>query len=356
MDLEVNTAHQASPFTTSLSNVLKGATTFSHAALSPFNSFRPLEGSILTSDSINGLALFAGENGQLSVYSELQGLNPHRMRTLTGHVGDINAAKFFPSGKVVLSGGADIALRIWDLETGLCAAQLKGHTRGVLDCDFIERGRNVVSASRDGTALLHDVPTQTIIARWTDSSANPQFPSPFNCIQVIPSHNGTAASVPLDQREVGTEDKLIAVGAENGQVMVFDVRTRNSVVSVRCSGAVNAVSATSSGMVTVAGDWSGLATIDLRQPESLLRSADYSAFGNVLRLKRRASGGDFVWASFSQGVACEFNASTLEAAKASLISDNEPINGISFYSEDSIIITASRNGISRVYNAKAFQS
>lgn len=37
---------------------------------------------------------------------------------------------------------------------------------GVLDCDFIERGRNVVSASRDGTALLHDVPTQTIIARY----------------------------------------------------------------------------------------------------------------------------------------------------------------------------------------------
>lgn len=58
----------------------------------------------------------------------------------------------------------------------------------------------------------------------------------------------------------------------------------------------------------------------------------------------------------AQGVACEFNASTLEVAKASLISDNEPINGISFYSEESIIITASRNGVSRIYNAKAFHS
>jgi proteasomal ATPase-associated factor 1 len=46
---------------------------------------------------------------------------------------DINTSRFFPSGKVVLSGGADFALRIWDLNTGNCAAMLKGHTKGNFD-------------------------------------------------------------------------------------------------------------------------------------------------------------------------------------------------------------------------------
>jgi WD40 repeat protein len=44
---------------------------------------------------------------------------------------DIATCRFFPSGKVVLSGGADFALRIWDLQTGNCAAMLKGHRKGV---------------------------------------------------------------------------------------------------------------------------------------------------------------------------------------------------------------------------------
>lgn len=37
--------------------------------------------------------------------------------------------------------------------------------KGVLDCDFVDRGRQVVSASRDSSAILHDVPTQNVIHR-----------------------------------------------------------------------------------------------------------------------------------------------------------------------------------------------
>ena len=49
---------------------------------------------------------------------------------MTGHAGDIYRAKFFPSGVVVLSGGADTQLKIWSAETGDCAATMTGHKAG----------------------------------------------------------------------------------------------------------------------------------------------------------------------------------------------------------------------------------
>ena len=42
----------------------------------------------------------------------------------------MNTCRFFPSGKVVLSGGADLRLKIWSAEDGSCPVTLKGHTGG----------------------------------------------------------------------------------------------------------------------------------------------------------------------------------------------------------------------------------
>ena len=50
---------------------------------------------------------------------------------LQGHISDVNTCKFFPSGKVVLSGGADLRLKIWSAEDGSCPVTLKGHTGGI---------------------------------------------------------------------------------------------------------------------------------------------------------------------------------------------------------------------------------
>jgi len=51
-------------------------------------------------------------------------------RRLEGHYGDVYTCRFFPSGVVILSGGADTQLKIWSAETGQCAATLTGHAAG----------------------------------------------------------------------------------------------------------------------------------------------------------------------------------------------------------------------------------
>ena len=51
-------------------------------------------------------------------------------RELEGHLSDVYSCRFFPSGVVVLSAGADMQLKIWSAETGKCAANLVGHRAG----------------------------------------------------------------------------------------------------------------------------------------------------------------------------------------------------------------------------------
>jgi proteasomal ATPase-associated factor 1 len=63
---------------------------------------------------------------------------------LQGHIGEVSVTKWFPSGKVVLTGAQDLQLKIWDAMTGQCAATLKGHAGAITDAVMIDRGRNLI--------------------------------------------------------------------------------------------------------------------------------------------------------------------------------------------------------------------
>lgn len=70
------------------------------------------------------------------------------MLDLKGHGGPIYKCRFFPSGVVILSAGADGSCRIWSAETGINPVTLKGHTMSVSDVSIVEKGRNVISVSK----------------------------------------------------------------------------------------------------------------------------------------------------------------------------------------------------------------
>lgn len=63
---------------------------------------------------------------------------------LSGHISDVNCCRFFPSGEVVASGGADMTIRIWSAIDGTCPVTMKGHRGGVTDIAVVEKGRNIV--------------------------------------------------------------------------------------------------------------------------------------------------------------------------------------------------------------------
>ena len=102
-----------------------------------------------------------------------------KQRKFVGHASEVYCSRFFPSGVVVLTGGADMQLRVWCALTGNCAAILRaglggayaestatepgGHRAGVIDVDFIDRGRSVVALDRGGWLRLWDISTQVCI-------------------------------------------------------------------------------------------------------------------------------------------------------------------------------------------------
>ncbi|KAK6170195.1 hypothetical protein SNE40_018647 [Patella caerulea] len=199
-----------------------------------YSTIHDLKKKVLSLDvTPGGLGISSDSSEHLRVWEARTG---EVRRELTGHYGDVYTCKFFPSGIVVLSGGADMQLKIWSAETGDCAATLIGHKGGVLDTAFIDRGRNVISCSRDGTAKLWDVGQNACLYTFEDCGGI------VNCCSVgIPenSYSLGAIDIPTGEREVGTENKLLLLACENGTLQGYGLQSRKKVLELDCHGAVN---------------------------------------------------------------------------------------------------------------------
>ncbi|MGH0179331.1 UNVERIFIED_CONTAM: hypothetical protein FKN15_001715, partial [Acipenser sinensis] len=160
----------------------------------------------------------------LSPYTSFPGIHD-KSRELTGHVYDVNCCRFFPSGMVVLSGGMDTLVKVWSAENGSCPVTFKGHKAGrcILDTAVVERGRNVLSCSRDGTARLWDCGKSVCLAVVADCGA------PINGCSVGVADNTInqgSPEEPSSDREVGTEDKLLLLAREDKKLQAVGLQSR----------------------------------------------------------------------------------------------------------------------------------
>ncbi|KAL5251097.1 hypothetical protein ACHWQZ_G016721 [Mnemiopsis leidyi] len=126
-------------------------------------------------------------------------------RTLSGHVAEVDTVKFFPSDKVLLTGGSDMQIKIWSVEDGSCPVTLSGHKRGVTCLGIIDRGKEVVSGSRDGTIKVWICGTQ-------------------ECTSTFSLHCGTINNIHiLDLPESISTDRLIMSATETGMLSLHNI-------------------------------------------------------------------------------------------------------------------------------------
>ena len=71
--------------------------------------------------------------------------------SLDGHDAEITDLKFFPSSQVLLSSSLDMRLKIWSALDGSNPRTIMGHKSIITGTEIIERGRNILSCSKDGT-------------------------------------------------------------------------------------------------------------------------------------------------------------------------------------------------------------
>ncbi|KAF7313182.1 WD40 repeat-like protein [Mycena kentingensis (nom. inval.)] len=153
------------------------------------------------------------------------------------HKSTTTSLEFFPSSRVLLSAGADFTLCILPADPAPPSSALApvrtmtGHARTITKTAIVSRGRNVVSASLDGTIRLWDVSSGAQIHMLTPGGGRL---SPITSISLgeragtaLPSSSPHAAMT--DPREVDTASKLLFCALQTKTFEAIDLGSRETV-------------------------------------------------------------------------------------------------------------------------------
>lgn len=125
------------------------------------------------------------------------------IHTLTGHTSTVRCLRVFDSRPIAVSGSRDGTVRVWDIDKGEAVHVLNGHAASVRAIDVC--GNRAVSASYDMTCRLWNVDTG-------------------ECLHVLRGHTSKIYSVAFDGQRVvtGSLDSTVRVwSAENGNLIAL---------------------------------------------------------------------------------------------------------------------------------------
>ena len=159
--------------------------------------------------------------------------------TLDGHT-RMFACDWSPDGTMLVTGGGDNLLKLWNVTTLDCAATLTGHNNIVYDCVWSPDGRTVAAASEDGTLKLWDMETHTCVATlvhvaavhscaWSPDGRSLASTS-TGCFKVwdVATRNCSAT---LDGTYTNCswspDGRKVLLGRVDGDVTLWDVATRS---------------------------------------------------------------------------------------------------------------------------------
>ncbi|VDM44713.1 unnamed protein product [Toxocara canis] len=139
---------------------------------------------------------------------------------LSGHEGEIYAAKFSPDGTCIATGGFDMKIFLWNVY-GNCEnfSVLKGHIGAVMDVHFSTDSGYLFSASTDKTVRVWDMETGT-------------------CVRKFKSHKDIVNSCHPARRG----PQLVCSGSDDGTVIVHDIRKKDPIAILPSTYQITAVS------------------------------------------------------------------------------------------------------------------
>ncbi|RYP35406.1 hypothetical protein DL767_003813 [Monosporascus sp. MG133] len=144
---------------------------------------------------------------------------------LTGHSGEVFAAKFDPTGRHVASGSMDRSILLWHA-SGACEnyGQLTGHKGAILDLQWSRDSEILYSASADMHLASWDLSSGTRIRRYI-------------------GHEEIINTVDTTKRG----EELLISGSDDGTIGIWDPRTKNAVDYIETEFPITAVAVAEAG-------------------------------------------------------------------------------------------------------------
>jgi WD40 repeat protein/serine/threonine protein kinase len=124
--------------------------------------------STLCSSSDQRLVLAGGGDGSLRLYEAGRGEFGDR---LVGHGGPVTALAIAGDNSVAVSGSVDSMIRIWDLATNKCQRILRGHQGPVASISIDKEAKQVLSGGVDGRVQLWDISSGRCIRTYENGGA-----------------------------------------------------------------------------------------------------------------------------------------------------------------------------------------
>lgn len=227
---------------------------------------------VMAIDPTSTLIATGGAEGAVKVWDLEGGYTTHNLR---GHGGIISALKFWGRQGMnnwrLASGSDDCKIRVWDLVKSKCLSVLDGHTSVVRGLDFSTDGRLLISGGRDRVINIWNVAT-----------------SKMNLISTIPVFQSLETVTFIDAGALTSYEnkdvQLILAGGENGSTSVWDYKTAKKVLETNHRDPHSAEETGVSDIIYKGGDIGLLLTI---LTDETLLELDLS---KDLDIKRRISG------------------------------------------------------------------
>jgi uncharacterized caspase-like protein len=140
-----------------------------------------------------------------------------------GRTGAVQAVAFAPNGRSIASAGADPLIRVWDVATGLELASYSGHTGGIMAAAFSADGTRLAAGGQDRAIRLYALAPSTVVkapATPPPASVVAEAPPAVPKVVVPPPTVGNPATTP--RTEPAAPPVIALASPSDGQTVTSD--------------------------------------------------------------------------------------------------------------------------------------
>jgi Caspase domain/WD domain, G-beta repeat/Anaphase-promoting complex subunit 4 WD40 domain len=138
--------------------------------------------------------------------ARLEQQHPQATTIMQGHLKYVLAADMSLDEKVLVTGGADKAMNLWNVGSGRLVSRMQGHTSDVEAVVFSPNGKFVVSASEDKSVRIWSVENQEELARLFFQKNGEKYAGVTFDNRAFGDRNSGLVSVYVDGRELFGSD------------------------------------------------------------------------------------------------------------------------------------------------------